>query len=217
MRITYPFPSIETWITQTLAEGNRREGYGYYGDTPLGDTWGIVYSFAVSADGSELGESNYRTLVKWLEESYPDDFTDETFGGFFGRVDHIMIRLVNEDGSLSDVAKFVYDKLIDLDNYPVWDEEDFSQRELDSQFESVKSEVSQYLIEGIDPGESAATILWSLSNDDNMDFPENYVNPIDSIAKGIEIGHIAPDTEFPAYIERWLWNRFESDFKRFKL
>jgi len=210
----YPYPTIEEWIDNSLREDINRRGYAYWGDKPLGETWSIVYSYASDANHSELGESNFRTLENWLSESYPDDFESTSFGGAFGEILHIMIRMVNDDDSPSDIAKFVYEKLIDLSDYPVWDEEDLSERELKAQLESVRSEIAAYVKPGIDVHETAYDILWSLSNDDRLDFPENYVNALDSIGKGIELDLLSDDpNDYPNYLDKWLLNAIEPAIK----
>lgn len=144
--------TIDTWVKERLSAGAKRTGFGYWGNKPLGESWGMVFGYA-HANNSLLEESNFRVMVKWVSEKFEEDsdFEAVEFGGAFGTIEHLIIRLTNQDGSISRIAHYVYGLLQKLEDYPVLDESDWSEREWESDYlgnmESIRSVIRDHQID----------------------------------------------------------------------
>lgn len=118
--------------------------FSYFGDTPIGDDWGIVYSKIIN-EGNTLVESNYECIREELEERYPDDYTVEAFSHFaVGSISHIMVRLLTPEGRISAAGIYCAQVWEELEQYPVLDEERWSQMEMDELEDHVRWEVREH-------------------------------------------------------------------------
>lgn len=140
------------------------DGWGsfvYYGDRPLGKTWGIVGPHQ-TRDSEVLEKSNYECIIRDLEKEFPDDDEKwEVLGSSHwavGWVDSVMCQLftdhfienyMEEDGyfdrmalnedDLHPVFVWLYDIGVSLrDDDPVYDEMHFSEKEYEDQLDSLK-------------------------------------------------------------------------------
>lgn len=110
----------QEWIKQALKP---IPDFGYHGDSDL-SVIGFT-SFVETRDSDALARSNYRVILADLEKRFPDSVHDEHFGHWAcGWLNHIMVDTRDIDA---------VDACIEWENalsdYPVADEEDFSNLE----------------------------------------------------------------------------------------
>jgi len=104
---------------------------GDYGD------WFIVYS--QHRDSTMLQVSNFATFKRRLEDADTENFTVVHMGHWaVGWIDHILVA----PGSVAEqVARELHAQ---LDNYPVLDEDDWSQRETEVVLETIAIAISDH-------------------------------------------------------------------------
>lgn len=137
--------SHEEFIKAVL---KRPSDFGYFGDNEeMFVTWSLGPVIR-HRDSDILEQSNADALEKCLNEEHPELSEDwsitQCSHWCVGWCDHFSFRVVNPDGSLSDIAKFYLDWERKLDDYPVADEDDYSEREYEAACELI-----QYLAEGM--------------------------------------------------------------------
>jgi hypothetical protein len=116
--------------------------FGYYGDIEgMFETWSLG-PVIEHRDSDLLTQSNAAMLRKHLaeDESLADDWTETECGHWaVGWVIHLSFRAVEDDGETPTRMFRVLTAWNDsLADYPVADDEDFSQRELDAALESIR-------------------------------------------------------------------------------
>lgn len=126
----------------------RPESFGYHGDLPLFDSWGITFTQTRDSDVTE--RSNYRTILAHLQElakyhvNEALTLVDEIHCGHwaYGWADHIVVRVLIDDtlpttaDNITNVFKVAADIARALnEEYPIFDESDFSELESEDHFE----------------------------------------------------------------------------------
>ena len=115
------------------------DNFCWHGDTDIPDKerWGPTIS--KSRDSGPLEESNFQAITQDMLERFPEDtrIVLSTHWGF-GWVEQLFVRHYDDNGPTPAHEAIMqwHDK---LSNYPVANEEDFSQREYDSQLELLTS------------------------------------------------------------------------------
>ncbi|APU89149.1 conserved hypothetical protein [Virus Rctr71] len=101
--------------------------------------WFITYTH--HRDSGLLDESNALVIDKALEPFEGTDTIQEHHTHWaVGWVDGWAIRVYNNDGTITEAFKAYADPAYALSQYPILDEEDFSQREYDATIENIESE-----------------------------------------------------------------------------
>lgn len=102
----------------------RPDSFAYYGELDMFGTWGFA-PFGTHRDANLLEESNWETISEDLCARFPDSFeVVHTSHWLVGWYDHLAVRL--SDHAAVDACIAWAEK---LENYPVADEDDWSQRE----------------------------------------------------------------------------------------
>jgi len=117
------------------------------------EEWAIVYTH--NRDSKLLDLSNAECIEKILEdEKYEEDIVFESHSHFaVGHVDGFSLR-VYKDGAITDVFRKYFDILERLEDYPVLDDENYSNKEYDCTLENI------------------ADAAWSLKNE--YELPEGW-------------------------------------------
>src|SRR5436190_11123474 len=103
----------------------------YSGDLPLGKTWALT--FGHSRDSDLLEESNWETVLKDLEEHFPEDIEVVGFRHWgVGWIEELAVRMLDKKSRVTRAATAALEWQQKLDSYPVADEEDFSRREYEA-------------------------------------------------------------------------------------
>lgn len=119
----------------------RSPDVAYHGDLPLGESWALT--FGHSRDSDLLEESNWETILKDLEERFPNDVEAIRFGHWaVGWVEELAVRVLGKNGRVTKAALAALEWKEKLENYPVADEEDFSKREYEATIQNIMNEGS---------------------------------------------------------------------------
>jgi len=127
--------------------------FGYHGgNVDLFKTWTLGPVF-VHRDSDLLTESNAACLLASLREAFPEDeeWTVEHCGHWaVGWCDHLSFRIVESDGTtITPVARWIKCFFDMIEEYPVADEDDWSDREYEFALESIQETLrSAYYVEG---------------------------------------------------------------------
>ena len=152
-------PSFQKLAEKVIQESADTPDFYYTGDLPLGKTWGMTFS--KSRDSGLVEVSNFETIEKDLEERFGDDVTIERFNHWaVGWVERIMVRMLNDDGTVTSAGMAVLDWRERLDDYPLADEEDHSRREYEATIENIKDAAS------VDEGEAGKIYDWLSEHED---------------------------------------------------
>lgn len=126
---------------------NSLGGFGYHGDTPIGETWAIILAYAPNV-ADTLSESNWQVLTEDFEDQYPHDYTIERFGSWITPTENLMVRMINDNGAPTEAARLALTWHEQLDNYPVANEDHFSQLESEYEYtanlESIDSTIRKH-------------------------------------------------------------------------
>jgi hypothetical protein len=111
----------------------------------LGTSWGVG-PVGQTRDSDLLEVSNFEAVSTDLLERFgEDDVEILRFGHFVvGWVDEIAWRAVDKKGLITKVAQAAYEWFSKLEEHPVADEEDYSRRESEVQWENVKSALGDF-------------------------------------------------------------------------
>ena len=117
------------------------DGFAYWGES---EGWGIAVS--IHRDSDALERSNFRVIRDDLETRFPDDIRIETFSNsLVGWSESVLVR------PDSEAWKAAEDWLAKLADYPVADDEAWSEEEtteaLESAAEFVRCELPYYLLD----------------------------------------------------------------------
>lgn len=121
-----------------LAATEEGTGFVYYGDLELGTEW--AFCFGQHRDSDALDRSNYRVILADLTARFPNAVQAERFTHWaVGWVDHLCVRLRDEEGDLTDAVDRVAHWKRELEYYPVADERDYSEAESEEFYATVES------------------------------------------------------------------------------
>lgn len=112
---------------------------GYEIDKEGGDCrqWGIYYTS--NRDSDILYKSNEKVIEEEMGEFDEGQVRFERHSHWLvGYVDGLSVRVYNDDGTITDACRKLHDILCRMDDYPVLDEEDYSQREFDASLEYIE-------------------------------------------------------------------------------
>lgn len=125
------------------AAGNWRKfpSFGWHPQPEDADKWTIVYTN--NRDADLLTQSNAKAIDERIM-SFEDDVLAECHRHWAcGWVEGYAIRVYNPDGTVSKAFEEWCAIQEELENYPVLDEDEFSQREHDATWENLESVVSR--------------------------------------------------------------------------
>lgn len=144
------------------------ENFIYLGDLPIGDTWSIGPTIQ-HRDSTLIDQSNAIALKEELKEhsEWNDDWAIESMNHWaVGWVEKLCFRVVNKDGSPSEIFQFLLDWKQDLEDYPLADEELYSRMEYEATLENIGWVGSPYLKE--DYPDDWAEQVWAWFWDNNQ-------------------------------------------------
>lgn len=125
-----------------LAAGNwqRFNCFGWFRRIDLNDAenWAIIYTH--NRDSGLLDQSNAAVIKKAMmpfsEVDDPDVFFESHHHWAVGHVDGFSIRVVRDE-QITDAFKAYHHLSQRLDDYPILDEADYSEREIEATFENI--------------------------------------------------------------------------------
>ena len=185
--------------------GNWREfecfGWHRAYDLEDADSWMIYYTS--NRDSGLLDQSNEQAINERLEEYADGEDPDVVFERHshwaVGHVDGFSIRAFRPDGSITPAFEELCKLQECLDDYPLLDDSDYSERELDATLENYRSEIGHYRSDLPDGWESEVYRYFSDNGEDryieNRDDQGGWA-PREALVEAlIEIGLLEPDDE----------------------
>lgn len=136
------------------------EYFVYFGEVPLGETWGMG-PMTDGRDADLITKANGISLKEALSErpEFAEKWCIESFNHWaVGWIENVLYEVVDEDGELSEIAQFLLDWQMKLDDYPIMDEELHSQLEYDNALEVIKYSA------GCDDEEAQLIFEWIFDN-----------------------------------------------------
>lgn len=92
-------------------------------------------------DSDLLTNSNFETVIHDMTDRFPDDVEDNrSRNAATGWGDALVVRMLGDDGKVTDAGVAILDWTAKLDDYPVADEQDYSKRQFEATIENVKTE-----------------------------------------------------------------------------
>lgn len=132
-------PKYQALAEEAVRESGSRPDFGYSGGLPIGKTWG--FTFAKHRDSGLLEQSNYEVIKKDLEERFSEDVQSEHFGHWaVGWIDELAVRMLDKKGKITAAGMAALEWQEKLADYPVADEEDYSERQTEATIENIMSE-----------------------------------------------------------------------------
>jgi len=114
--------------------------FGYSGDLPIGETWSI--GPVIRTRDSQLRElSNANALEKALAkvQEFDDEYAIVSANHWaVGWVDHLAFRVIGDDGQPTEIFKWLLSWFDALSDYPVADDDDYSEREYEAVMENIR-------------------------------------------------------------------------------
>ena len=151
--------SLEDAATQAAGNWQRFTSFIWFRDREVedADQWAIIYTH--NRDSGLLDQSNAKVISKAMApftEGDDADVVNESHSHWaVGHVDGFSIRVFDGNGEITPAFKVYHELAEAMDAYPILDESDYSERELESTLENI---------------EDAA---WRLKNE--FDLPEGWV------------------------------------------
>jgi hypothetical protein len=103
------------------------------------DQWAIIYSH--HRDSGLLDQSNAAVIAKALEPFTEDDDPDVVFESHshwaVGHIHGFSVRVFN-DGEITEAFRTYHELAQRMDDYPILDESDYSERELEATLENIE-------------------------------------------------------------------------------
>ena len=161
---------LESMAHEAAGNWRKFDSFGWYEQPVDAGNWCIVYTS--NRDSTLLDQSNAAAIDKRLQEYLEADEPDirsESHGHWLvGHVDGYAIRVYRADGSITDAFREWCNIKAEMDNYPVLDDDDYSQREYDAALENIQDGL--YQVDGIDKeslpdGWPAQVYGWLWDND----------------------------------------------------
>lgn len=116
----------------------------YRGDVDLGGTWAITIS--KHRDSDALARSNYEVIKNDMESKFPEDVSDERFNHWaVGWMDHLLVRMLDDNGQVTEAGKAILDWNAALSDYPIADESHYSELESEEAMEYIEDEVTRFI------------------------------------------------------------------------
>ena len=166
--------NIEKMAVQAL---KKPEDFGYWGSDDMFKTWGFT-GHDQSRDSGILEKSNFKVISKDLMNEYPDDCRIESYSHWLvGNVERLVCRILLDENkgavkeNITDVFKLAMRWQDDLNDYPIADEDDWSDECYKDCIETIHN-MSTYLLDMIDKSNDdwAEDIYDELIGIQNIDF-----------------------------------------------
>lgn len=119
--------------------------FGYWGSDDMFVTWGFS-GIDVNDSSDCLDRSNFKVISNDLMQRFPDDFRIEGYKHWaVNHVDRLCCRILKDVGfgfieqNITDAFKAAIDWHKKLEDYPIADEEDFSEEEMNECIDIIKN------------------------------------------------------------------------------
>ena len=134
--------SLEDAATQAAGNWQRFDSFVWFRDREVedADQWAIIYTH--NRDSGLLDQSNAKVIAKAMAPFTEGDNTDVVFESHnhwaVGHVDGFSVRVFDANGEITDAFRKYHELAEAKDDYPILDEEDYSERELEATLENIE-------------------------------------------------------------------------------
>jgi predicted DCC family thiol-disulfide oxidoreductase YuxK len=140
-------PTLGTLTLEDAAEkaaGNwqRFDSFVWFRDHDVedADRWAIIYTH--NRDSGLLDQSNAAVIAKamapFAEEDEPTVVFESHSHWLVGHVDGFSLRVFDGDGEITEAFRKYHELAEAMDDYPILDESDYSERELEATLENIE-------------------------------------------------------------------------------
>ena len=153
-------------LEQRAAELAWRDTVDSYWEGPSDGSDKSAWAMTISKhrDSGLLDESNYEVISADMKKRFPDDVEDVRFSHWaVGWVDHLFVRIRDANGAFTPAFEAIVEWEQELADYPVADEEHYSDLEHETAVKNIYFEGREYVGTGI-PEHWAYDVYWWLSN-----------------------------------------------------
>jgi hypothetical protein len=130
---------IEHAAKKAAGNWQRFESFMWFRDLEDSENWSIVYTS--NRDSGLLEQSNAavikKTMEPFTEGDDPDVVMERHNHWAVGHIDGFSIRVFDQHGEITEAFQAYYELLERMDNYPILDEDDYSNREAEATFENI--------------------------------------------------------------------------------
>lgn len=134
--------SVEDAAEQAAGNWQRFNSFIWFRDREVedADQWAIIYTH--NRDSGLLDQSNAKVISKamapFTEGDDPDVVIESHSHWAVGHVDGFSIRVFDRNGEITDAFRKYHELAEAIDQYPILDESDFSERELEATLENIE-------------------------------------------------------------------------------
>lgn len=162
------YRDTESWIFAAFQAEKNDHSYGYHGDSEFGVRDARCVS--VHRDATLLEVSNWEVITDDMLKRYPRYCHVESFGHWaVGWIDYLVVRLTTKSGKPTIAAHAIKEWIDRLDDYPIADSDDLSQRESEAEGEANNESIKDFARCGRIDGIS----IWTIDQ-----LPEDYVDRV---------------------------------------
>ena len=132
--------TIEDAAKEAAGNWQRFTCFVWFRDSEItdADQWAVIYTH--HRDSGLLDQSNAavirRSLVPFTEGDDPDVVFESHSHWAVGHIDGFSVR-VFRDGTITDAFRTYHELAVRIDDYPILDESDYSERELEATFANI--------------------------------------------------------------------------------
>lgn len=191
---------LEPWAAELAGNHRKFASFGWHNRPENDEQYGIVYM--TNRDADLLTQSNWETALKLLEEyleaDEPDIWTEVHNHWAVGWVEGFVVRVYDDSGEITPAANALNELREQLEDYPVLDEEDWSQREFDAQHEAIADVYLRKSEKADDLPDDWVEQVWSYLWDNDQAAFDGYDGGVDwekCEEAMIELGFAIPDEE----------------------
>jgi len=132
--------TLEEYAKEKAGNHRKFDSFVWFGSPEDDGNWAIIVP--MHRDSTLVGQSNahviHEALAKFVES---EDVSFEQHSHWaVGWVDAVCIRVYDKEGNITPAFKKMHELHEEMENYPLLDEEDHSEREYEASLENIKCE-----------------------------------------------------------------------------
>lgn len=185
---------------EKILKASRPPNWAYFGDLPIGETWG--YTVSKTRDSTLREISNFEVIKADLEERFPGSVEDERHSHWaVGWIDKLAVELLNKEGLITYPGVAVIEWADALENYPVASDEHYSNLEYDESIKNIEGKLDEDLREGVESSAAIAEEVYSWlseNRDEELQSRDDQgASPSDDAIRAalLELDYADPETE----------------------
>ena len=159
---------------QVVEDTRQISDFAYYGDLPLGETWGFTIS--THRDANVLERSNWEVISEDMLKRFPQSVETVSCSHWaVGWVEHLAVRMLTTRGKTTKAGEAILEWREALADYPVASDSHYSQMEYDEALENLEWRCSPD-----NPPDDWKEKLFGELHDRNIYYEEDYFQATDA-------------------------------------